>query len=117
MPQFLLKPESVTQQLSRGELKGAHFKLTGPDAFHIAKVLRYREGEAVELFDGHGGRFSGKLSRVSAEEIEGVITDAVPAPKTAKVSLHLYPGLLKASAWEWVLEKGTELGAASFTPV
>ncbi|MBI4424695.1 MAG: 16S rRNA (uracil(1498)-N(3))-methyltransferase [Elusimicrobia bacterium] len=112
----MLKPESVTPSGGPG-WKGARFRLTGPDAFHIAKVLRYREGQAVELFDGHGGRFSGKLSRVAPEEIEGVILESLAAPRVAGVTLHLYPGLLKAAAWEWTLEKGTELGAASFTPV
>lgn len=117
MPQFLLKPEALLDKPASQDLKGAHFKLTGPDAFHIAKVLRRRAGEAVELFDGHGGRFQGTISKVSAEEIEGVIVDAVQAKTHARARLHLYPGLLKSSAWEWVLEKGTELGATSFTPV
>lgn len=117
MPQFLLKPEAVTEAPKRDDWEGARFRLTGPDAFHIAKVLRYREGEALELFDGHGGKFHAKISRVSADAVEGVITECRPAPPVAKVRLHLYPGLLKAAAWEFVLEKGTELGAATFTPV
>lgn len=117
MPQFLLKREAVTETKEKDSWKGAKFRLTGPDAFHIAKVLRYRNGEAVELFDGHGGHFSGTLSQVSSESVEGVINEERPAPPAANARLHLYPGLLKSAAWEWVLEKGTELGAASFTPV
>ncbi len=117
MPQFLLKKEAITETKADNSWKGAKFRLTGSDAFHIAKVLRYRNGEAVELFDGHGGHFSGTLSQVTAEAVEGVIVEEKPAPPEAKVRLHLYPGLLKSAAWEWVLEKGTELGAVSFTPV
>ena len=117
MPQFLLKREAITQTQGKDSWKGAKFRLTGPDAFHIAKVLRYRDGEAVELFDGHGGHFSGTLSKVGADAVEGVIVEERPAPPAATVKLHLYPGLLKSAAWEWVLEKGTELGAVSFTPV
>ena len=117
MPQFLLKPEALIEKPDPQGLKGAHFRLTGPDAFHIAKVLRRRAGEALELFDGHGGRFHGTISKVSPEEILGVIVDAVKPPPAQHARLHLFPGLLKAAAWEWVLEKGTELGVASFTPV
>lgn len=117
MPQFLIRPDAVTESPKKDDWKGAHFRLTGPDAFHIAKVLRYREGQPLELFDGHGGRFHATLSKVTAEAVEGVITESKPAPPVARVRLHLYPGLLKSAAWEWVLEKGTELGAVSFTPV
>ena len=117
MPQFLLKPEALVEKPRPEGLKGARFKLTGPDAFHIAKVLRQRPGEALQLFDGHGGHFHGTISKVSADEVEGVIVDAVQAAPRARVSLRLYPGLLKAAAWEWVLEKCTEMGASSFTPV
>lgn len=117
MPQFLLKREAITETKEAGSWKGARFKLTGPDAFHIAKVLRCRVGEAVELFDGHGGHFTATLSTVTAEAVHGVITEERRAKPTAPVKLHLYPGLLKGSGWDWILEKGTELGAASFTPV
>ena len=63
MPQFLLKPEALIEKPDPQGLKGAHFRLTGPDAFHIAKVLRQRAGEELELFDGHGGRFHGTMLR------------------------------------------------------
>ncbi|MBI4345639.1 MAG: 16S rRNA (uracil(1498)-N(3))-methyltransferase [Elusimicrobia bacterium] len=117
MPQFLLKREALVESKDKASWKGAKFRLTGSDAFHIAKVLRHRAGDSVELFDGHGGHFSATLSQVAADAVEGVIVEERPAPPAAKVRLHLYPGLLKATAWEWVLEKGTELGAVSFTPV
>jgi 16S rRNA (uracil1498-N3)-methyltransferase len=110
MPQFFVAPEDVHKK---------SFRLTGPEAFHVTKVLRYGKGQALELFDGKGGRFSGVIEDVAPDgTVSGKLTATLKADDTrAPARLHLYLGLLKASHWDYALEKGTELGAASFTPV
>jgi len=110
MPQFFVAPEDIQKK---------SFRLTGPEAFHVTKVLRYASGQALELFDGKGGRFEGVIERIEADgTVSGRLTATIKkddARATARV--HLYLGLLKASHWDYALEKGTELGAASFTPL
>ena len=111
MPQFVLKLEDID---------GKRFTLRGPEAFHVTRVLRRKEGSEIELFDGKGGKYTGVITTVHNDgSVEGDITHRAHAPmRPMSVDLHLYMGLLKkASNWEWVLEKGTELGVASFTPV
>ncbi|MBI4386317.1 MAG: 16S rRNA (uracil(1498)-N(3))-methyltransferase [Elusimicrobia bacterium] len=110
MPQFFLPPESRRDDA---------FRLEGPEAFHVSKVLRCREGETIELFDGKGGRYAGKITRLSQDgSVEGVLTATLETAKPARPArLNLYQGLMKASRWEWILEKGTELGVSSFIPV
>jgi 16S rRNA (uracil1498-N3)-methyltransferase len=111
MPQFMLKLEDID---------GQHFVLKGPEAFHVTRVLRRKEGSEIELFDGKGGKYTGVIRTILADgTVEGDITKRSQAPmKTVPVDLHLYLGVLKKpSNWEWALEKGTELGVASFTPV
>src|SRR5208283_3122425 len=110
MPQFFLPPKC---------LKDKSFVLEGPEAYHIVKVLRCREGEALEFFDGLGGRYKGKITRLRSDGcVEGAITEVLDRPHAAaKARLELYPALLKASRWEWLLEKGTEIGIHSFQPV
>jgi 16S rRNA U1498 N3-methylase RsmE len=48
MPQFFIAPDDIQKQ---------SFRLTGPEAFHVTKVLRYTLGQSLALFDGKGGRF------------------------------------------------------------
>lgn len=110
MPQFFVAPEDVRKK---------EFRLTGPEAFHVAKVLRYGAGHALTLFDGRGGRFEGVIEAVGADgAVRGRLTAVLrPDDGRAPARLHLYLGLLRASRWSDVLEKGTELGAATFTPV
>jgi len=111
MPQFLL---------SLDDIAGERFCLRGPEAFHVTRVLRKKEGDEVELFDGKGGRYTGVIETVHGDgSVEGAISKTEKAPKAGLlVDLHLYLGVLKKpSHWEWALEKGTELGVMSFTPV
>jgi len=111
MPQFMLKLEDID---------GKRFTLRGPEAFHVTRVLRRKEGSEIELFDGKGGKYTGVIEIVHGDgSVEGDITKRSQAPmKSVPVDLHLYMGLLKKpSHWEWALEKGTELGITSFTPV
>lgn len=109
MPQFYLAPEATD---------GKTFRLSGPEAFHLVKVMRCREGESLALFDGRGGRFEGVIERIHPD---GTVTGTLMALRVEasrrQVRVHLYSGLLKAAPWDYLLEKGTELGVASFTPI
>src|SRR5262249_30387602 len=81
--------------------------------------LRYKEGQRLVLFDGKGGRFEGVIEAIGPDgSVSGKVTTRLTAaaPRTP-IALTLYQGLLKSSHWDWVLEKGTELGVAAFVPV
>ncbi len=110
MPQFFVAPEDIQKKA---------FRLTGPEAFHVTKVLRYNIGQSLALFDGQGGRFEGVIERLEADgTVSGKLTATLKADDQRKpVKLHLYLGLLKASHWDYALEKATELGVASIIPL
>lgn len=108
MPQFLIAPEDAAQK---------RFHLTGAEAFHVVKVLRYAKGQVLDLFDGVGGRFEGVIDDIDAE---GVVTGRLTktaAPAAAPARVHLYLGLLKSSNFDDALDKAVQLGAASVTPL
>lgn len=110
MPQFLVAPE---------ELRAGAFRLTGAEAFHVAKVMRLGAGASVELFDGKGGRFVGVIETVGADgSVSGKVTETVREDETRPAAkLDLYLGLLKASHWDDALDKCVQLGVSSITPM
>jgi 16S rRNA (uracil1498-N3)-methyltransferase len=110
MPQFFLPPQALKEKI---------FRLTGPEAYHITKVLRYQPGQSLVLFDGKGGRFEAIIKTIEADgSVCGALTGTLHGTEDRKpADILLYQGLLKSSHWDWVLEKGTELGVASFIPV
>jgi 16S rRNA (uracil1498-N3)-methyltransferase len=69
MPQFFVAPEDIQKK---------SFRLTGPEAFHVVKVLRYSKGQSLALFDGKGGRFEGVIDRVGEDgSVTGQLTATI----------------------------------------
>ncbi len=110
MPQFFLP---------QGSVSGEAFFLKGPEAFHVAKVLRCRPGESLTLFDGRGRRFEGVISEIRKDgTVAGTLKREIQGGAAAARSrIVLYQALLKPARWDWILEKATELGVAAFVPL
>ncbi|MCY0998304.1 16S rRNA (uracil(1498)-N(3))-methyltransferase [Myxococcus sp. MISCRS1] len=89
--------------------------LTGERRHYVVHVLRLGEGDALEVFDGKGRAFEAKVTGVDAEEVRVSLGASRQAPPRRAVSV--VQGLPKGDKLEWVLQKGTELGAAAFLPV
>ena len=80
-------------------------------ALNHLKVLRPKDGEKIELFDGEGRSrefsFTGGALRPAGE----LSLSPRPAPLT------LFACVTKGSRWDWTVEKATELGATRIVPV
>ena len=86
------------------------------EAANHLKVLRPKDGEEIELFDGRGKsrRFSvaggGKNFRLAA------LSPVCAAPRASR-TLTLFACVTKGSRWDWTIEKATELGVTRIVPV
>lgn len=91
--------------------------LEGALAHRLSRVLRLRAGDEVALFDGNGGEARVRLEDVGERRITaGVVSRSVARPEP-RVAVHLYQSITKGERFEWLLEKGTEIGVASFVPL
>lgn len=88
-----------------------------PLAHRMGQVLRLHAGDRVVLLDNSGWEYDAELTRLGRDTVEARIAGKRPATGEPALGVHLYQGLLKADKFELVLQKGTELGIASFTPV
>ncbi len=89
----------------------------GDDVKHIAKVLRLRAGDAVQLCDGQGNECDASIASVSSD---AVTFDTQPWRKAAtepKTEITLFQCLPKAGKMETIIQKCVELGACGFVPV
>ena len=80
------------------------------------RVLRFRAGQEVVLFDGlkHDRLF--KIAEISKDEAHLMhITDYVR--KIPKKNVYMLWALLKKDKNDWVLQKCTELGVSHFVPL
>lgn len=83
----------------------------------LQAVLRLQVGEQLVLLDGQGHAFQAELIMVTRKEATGRVLAEVPCPPEPSAQVTLYQATLKADKFEWVLQKGTELGVSRFVPV
>ncbi len=81
------------------------------DEQHHAHVVRVRDGEEVEVFNGRGISFVAKYSA-------GGLLLTEPAPdREARTALHLAMAIINLDKFDIVLQKATELGVRSIIPL
>ena len=94
--------------------EGGRAVIVGGDARHLARSLRARVGEEIEVVDPDGFLLTVRLDQVSADRVEGVITaerEHRPEP-LARITIAI--AQLPAPALELVLSRCTEAGAFAF---
>ena len=95
----------------------ARAELPPGEAHHAVHVLRLRAGARVELFDGRGAAAVGKIESAARGEVVVVVEERLPAAQRCGAAIHLAFAVPKGKRLDWLLEKATELAAASLTPV
>jgi 16S rRNA (uracil1498-N3)-methyltransferase len=98
-------------------LRAKNVTLTGDLAHRLAKVLRYKRGDMIVLAGGGAKDFVVQLAAVSSNAVTGVVTGEQAPPREPTIEVVLYQSLIRANRFDWVLEKGTEIGVSRFVPV
>eukprot|EP00252_Welwitschia_mirabilis_P023920 TRINITY_DN6899_c0_g1_i1.p1 TRINITY_DN6899_c0_g1~~TRINITY_DN6899_c0_g1_i1.p1 ORF type:complete len:312 (+),score=39.08 TRINITY_DN6899_c0_g1_i1:124-1059(+) len=93
--------------------------LEGDEFWHMSKVLRLRVHDRLELFNGRGGLVQGQILRIqkTGADIIAVEDPAILSPTGIQWHIFSAFGTLKGGRADWLIEKCTELGASSVTPL
>ncbi len=83
----------------------------------MGSVLRLGAGDQVVLLDGLGNQYIATLASLGKGRITGHIEQHEAGGGEPNLQLTLYVGLMRAERFEWLLQKGTELGVAVFAPI
>jgi 16S rRNA (uracil1498-N3)-methyltransferase len=98
-------------------LRSDHLEL-GRDLSHrLRHVLRLRPGDHVVLLDGRGGEWEVALDDTSNASIRATVLSRREGTAEPKVRVVLYQSIVKGDRFDWLLEKGTEIGVAGFVPL
>ena len=88
-----------------------------PLAHQLSAVLRLQPPDRILLLDGSGRSFIAEIQSLSRNHGTATLLAEQPCPAEPSIELTLYQCSLKQDKFEWVLQKGTELGVARFVPV
>jgi 16S rRNA (uracil1498-N3)-methyltransferase len=83
---------------------------------HVQNVLRLRSGDEVEILDGAGACYSGILELRDAQMLVCRL-QRIASPAEPVQTMILAAALIKSDKFEWILQKGTELGVEEFIPL
>ncbi|HEY5139548.1 MAG TPA: RsmE family RNA methyltransferase, partial [Methylococcales bacterium] len=89
----------------------------GDEAHHLAKVLRSRAGDTVDLFDGKGITAVGAIAKIGKDKVEISVSslDAHTPKDTGRTIICA--SVAKGERYDWLVGKCTELGVDRICPV
>lgn len=90
----------------------------GPDAsHHLVRVLRVREGDQVQLFDGEGARFAATLIGADPKGCAVQVTHPETPLPESPIAITLAQCVSSAEKMDWTIEKAVELGVTAIVPL
>jgi 16S rRNA (uracil1498-N3)-methyltransferase len=98
-------------------LQGDLVELPAVTAHQVRNVLRMGPGDRLLLLDNLGWQVEAELVQVTRHRLSVRLMGRQPAAGEPDLKLTLYQSLLKKDNFEWVLQKGTELGVSRFVPL
>jgi 16S rRNA (uracil1498-N3)-methyltransferase len=85
---------------------------------HLRDVLRLRQAEKVQVFDGEGSEFSCEIETIEKKVTLLKIVEAVsPTAPESGLDLTLAVALLKGEKFDLVVQKAVELGVTKLVPL
>ncbi len=94
---------------------GQTVTLEGDDAHKIAHVLRKRSGDMVQIIDSGANRFEAVLE-IADGSVRARLGEPAAPPVSPGLHITVAQGVPKGQKMDFVVEKLTELGAASIVP-
>ena len=92
-------------------------RLPADEGRHLAKVLRLRPGDAIQVFDGCGHAHAAHVETVDHGKVAVRTREAVTAAREPMVRLTLALALLKSRKFDQVVRDATMFGAAALQPL
>ena len=101
----------------KGQKQGNTFTLTGDEAHHMIKVLRYKVGYKIIVFDGSGYDYYSTITEIGKDYVVAVIDEKVENDTTLSTNIRLYQGICKSDKMDTIVQKAVELGVQEIIPV
>lgn len=103
MDRFFVEPEHLN-------LDDKTLYIDGEDVKHISKVLRYGQGDEIEVCDSNGHEYICRIESIDKTRIDLSIVDEVDINRESRIRVSLYQGVPKSTKMDIILQKLTEAG-------
>lgn len=83
----------------------------------ITKVLRLRAGDELIISDGAGRQARCRITKSEPKLMTAEILELIDAQDKSTSTVDIYCAILKKENFEFVVQKATEIGVCSITPI
>ena len=108
MPKFPISSLQITDGLIR--ISGESYK-------HIVRVLRFKKGEKIELFDENSVTYQAVIKLISSKELIAEIQASSVLSTESELNICLFQSILKGNKMDLIVQKCGELGVKTITPI
>jgi 16S rRNA (uracil1498-N3)-methyltransferase len=108
---FCLQRYFVTKSINDQQ-----FIIGGEDRHHIINVMRMQIGDRIICVDSIGKIAECKIAEVTEQQVVASIILWKEETPELPIQITIASGLPKGDKLEWIIQKGTELGAHKFLP-
>ena len=110
-------PKSLPRLFVPGPLgRGVSLQLDGGQANYLGNVMRLKPGGEALLFDGASGEWLARVAAAGKKRMT-LLIDRRTREQESVPDVWLAFAPVKRAQTDWLVEKGTELGAARLIPV
>lgn len=102
--------------ISKEQVEGQTIRIIGEDVHHITRVMRNKPGDELICNTDDEKSALCKIAEIYETEVQVSIESWLDESAELPVEVSLAQGIPKGDKFEWILQKGTELGAVKFIP-
>ena len=95
---------------------GETVQLDAAESHHVARVLRRRTGERIDVFDGAGREWACAIESGGPRGLVVRLVEEVTHPVETGLPVVLFQAC-RPERLDWVVQKATELGVAEIRPI
>lgn len=92
------------------------FLLSGEDRHHIVHVMRMHVDDSIICVNDLGKAAICKIAEITDDFVAAEVVEWMEEDTELPISITIASGLPKGEKLEWIIQKGTELGAHQFQP-
>lgn len=109
LQRFFIEPKDMSEK---------QVTITDRDILNqIKRVLRLRVGERVFFLDNTGKEYESEISELNPESLKAKVLSVTENKNEPELKMTICQALCKKDKFEWILQKGTEVGVSDFIPV
>ncbi len=101
----------------KSQRQGNNFTVSGEEGHHMIKVLRYKVGYKIIIFDGTGYDYYCTITEIGKDYVVAQIDEKVENDTTPSTTIRLYQGICKSDKMDIIVQKAVELGVSEVIPV